>query len=224
MWGRRWRGEACKSTRGLSRAAPCCNPPGWGPAQLPSRPRVSHSSTTAAWTRGLPCLAPGITCHVGQLRGLQAIQGLPVLLGLRPKKRNGDFLNIVAEPQPQSPCLGHLPELYPDRGTEELRAARMELAQPSHTHHCYPQFIHLGASSGLQPSKLSPTWASRHSPQHSSDPAGTKSCPTPPTKTGLSPLPGSMLGHQLQRYRYSRRAPCQLLVLRGLHSRSLLLG
>lgn len=99
MGGRRWGGEACKSIGGLSKAAPCCNLPSWGSllAHLPSSPGVSPSATTApARTQRAPRLTPGITCHVGQLRGLQAVWGLPVLLGLRPEKGKGALLNTVA--------------------------------------------------------------------------------------------------------------------------------
>lgn len=46
----------------------------------------------------------------------------------------------------------------------------------------------------------------------------------PELRAGLSPLPGSMLGHQLQRTWYSPGAPRWPPVHRGLHGSLLLLG
>lgn len=163
------------------------------PAGAPSRPNSPQAPGSPPAPRqplpghgGLPHLAPGITCHVGQLRGLQAIRGLPVLLGLRPEKGKGALSNAAAKAQPQSSRLGHAPELpyqlgWGDRGSE--RAARTELAQPSHAHRCFPQFSPLSASSDPWSSeKLSPSWADGHSPQCSSGPARTESWAQPSTR------------------------------------------
>lgn len=142
----------------LTRAALCCNSPSWGSlmSQPPSLPKVSPQIHNMADYPTSPQVF--ITCHIGQLRGLQAIWGLPVLLSrcillsLRPENGKAALSNTAGKAQPHSPHPGHplnLPHwsVHEDRGSN--RAARIKLAQPGHAHHCFSQFFPRSASSVL---------------------------------------------------------------------------
>lgn len=87
--------------------------------------------------------------------------------------------------------------------TEDLRAARMELAQSGHAHHCFPPIFSPNASSGCKPNEeLSPSWVVGHNHQCGLDAGRTESCVMPLLEAGLSSLPVSTL-----------RTSCEVLIL-----------
>lgn len=90
------------------------------PSLLKVSPQIHNMADYPTASQGL------ITCHIGQLRGLQAIWGLSVLLGwcillsLRPEIGKGALSNTAGKAQPHSTHLRH-PLNLPYRSVHEDR-------------------------------------------------------------------------------------------------------
>lgn len=129
-------GRASHSVQGRGRAkqrgeltASC---PAGHPHPSPGVPSRQPQPQVSPWrgTGSSPAWLLAFTCHVGQLRGLQAVWGLPLRLRLGPEKGKGAWSPAATKAHLCSPRLGLTATLIRERHGRSLRIPALHMRAP----------------------------------------------------------------------------------------------